>query len=497
MNVLTAESREPRPRQLEDKNGGPGKTYPAIIQGGMGAGVSNWRLANAVARTGQLGVVSGTALDAILARRLQDGDPGGHMRRALAHFPLPKIVERLIDWYFIPGGKDSDKPYKAVPKYSITPGKRLQELTIAANFVEVWLAKEGHDGPVGVNLLEKIQLPNIFSLYGAMMAGVDYVLMGAGIPREIPGILDKLARHEEARLRINVADVKNGESFYSRLDPRKIIPLDLPPLKRPEFLAIVASVTLAITLIKKAAGKVNGFIIEGPTAGGHNAPPRGQLQLDEEGEPLYGPKDVVDLMKIKELGLPFWVAGSCADPEKLKEIKELGAIGVQAGTLFAYCEESGFTESIKRAICEKAVRGEAQVFTDPVASPTSFPFKVVQLEDTNSDKNIYDERPRKCDLGYLHQTYLREDGKVCYRCPSEPVEDYEKKGGRLENTEGRKCLCNGLFTNIGLPQVRESGYRELALVTSGNDVNKIARFLKEGKTSYTAQEVINYLLNEG
>ena len=30
-------------------------------------------------------------------------------------------------------------------------------------------------------------------LYGAMLAGVDYVLMGAGIPRTIPGILDSLA----------------------------------------------------------------------------------------------------------------------------------------------------------------------------------------------------------------------------------------------------------------------------------------------------------------
>ena len=53
---------------------------PTIIQGGMGAGVSSWRLAQAVSQLGQLGVVSGTALDLIFARRLQDGDPGGHMR---------------------------------------------------------------------------------------------------------------------------------------------------------------------------------------------------------------------------------------------------------------------------------------------------------------------------------------------------------------------------------------------------------------------------------
>jgi nitronate monooxygenase len=496
MEVFTAESTHQKLGQPENGNGGPSKAYPVIIQGGMGAGVSNWRLANAVARTGQMGVVSGTALDLILARRLQDGDPGGNMRRALGHFPVPEIAERIVSWYYIPGGKGPDEPYKPIPKYSITPGKRLQELTVAANFAEVWLAKEGHRGPVGVNLLEKIQLPNILSLYGAMLAGVDFVLMGAGIPREIPGVLDRLARHEETSLRIHVADAPSDKSFRTHFDPRKLISRDLPPLKRPEFLAIVASVTLALTLMKKSAGKVNGFIIEGPTAGGHNAPPRGPLQLDGKGEPLYGPKDVVDLSRIKDLGLPFWVAGSCADPESLKKMRESGAIGVQAGTLFAYCEESGFAKDLKRAVCRKAVRGEADVFTDPVASPTSFPFKVVRLEGTNSEKGTYESRPRKCDLGYLHETYLREDGKLCYRCPSEPVEDYVKKGGKRENTEGRKCLCNGLFTNIGLPQVRESGYRELPLVTSGNDVNKIARFLRSGKSSYSAREVIDYLLGE-
>lgn len=45
---------------------------PALIQGGMGVAVSSWPLALAVSAAGQLGVVPGTALDAVLARRLQD-----------------------------------------------------------------------------------------------------------------------------------------------------------------------------------------------------------------------------------------------------------------------------------------------------------------------------------------------------------------------------------------------------------------------------------------
>ena len=73
------------------------------------------------------------------------------------------------------------------------PSRRVEQLIVAANFVEVYLAKEGHDGPVGVNYLEKLQAPTLPSLYGAMLAGVDYVLMGAGIPKAIPALLDDLA----------------------------------------------------------------------------------------------------------------------------------------------------------------------------------------------------------------------------------------------------------------------------------------------------------------
>jgi nitronate monooxygenase len=460
----------------------------------MGAGVSNWRLANAVARTGQMGVVSGTAIDLILARRLQDGDPGGHMRRALEHFPVPEFAERILAKYFIPGGKDPEKPYRSIPRKCIKPPQRLLELTVVANFAEVWLAKEGHDGPVGVNLLEKIQLPNLPSLYGAMLAGVDFVLMGAGVPREIPGVLDRLAHHEEAFLRIHVAGALKDESFRMHFEPGKLIPQELPSLGRPKFLAIVASVTLALTLMKKSTGKVDGFVVEGSTAGGHNAPPRGPLQLQENGEPRYGPKDDVDLSRFKKMGLPFWVAGSCDDPETLAEMRALGAQGVQVGTMFAFCEESGLTREIKGEVAQKAIENRGEVYTDPLCSPTRFPFKVLQLEGSVSEKETYEDRSRICDLGYLQEHYRRENGTLGLRCPSEPVEEYLKKGGAREDTEGRKCLCNSLLANIGLPQNRKSGYIEKPLVTSGNGVNKIARFLVGGKTTYTALDVIRYLL---
>ena len=156
---------------------------PLIIQGGMGVAVSNWKLARAVSQAGQLGVVSGTALENVMARRLQKGDPDGAMRRALSHFPDPIIAGKILDRYFISGGKAEREPFKSPPMFSLNPPKELVELTVAANFAEVYLAKEGHGGLVGVNFLEKIQLPTLPSIYGALLAGVDYVLMGAGIPR--------------------------------------------------------------------------------------------------------------------------------------------------------------------------------------------------------------------------------------------------------------------------------------------------------------------------
>src|ERR1051325_5936657 len=95
--------------------------YPLIIQGGMGMGVSNWRLANAVSKLGQLGVVSGTAIDTIFVRRLQNGDPSGHLRRALEHFPVPAIAQKFLKLYFIRGGRPAGTPYARIPMFSFRP----------------------------------------------------------------------------------------------------------------------------------------------------------------------------------------------------------------------------------------------------------------------------------------------------------------------------------------------------------------------------------------
>lgn len=455
----------------------------------MGVGVSGWRLARAVAQCGQLGVVSGTALDLVLARQLQLGDLGGHLRRALAAFPYPEIANRILERYFIPGGKAAEAPFKAPSMISHKPSRSTRELGIVSSFVAVHLAKEGHSGWVGVNLLEKIQTPTLMALYGAMLAGVNVVLMGAGIPRQIPKILDDMALGQPAAMRLDVTGAT--EPVYIHLDPAEFGPV--PALKRPLFLAIVSSPVLAENLRRKASGKVDGFVVEGATAGGHNAPPRGPMQLTPQGEPIYGERDRIDPAKFAEIGLPFWLAGGYGRAGKLREAQAMGAMGVQVGTAFAFCEESGFDPSIKAQIIAGVKRGDLVIHTDALASPTGFPFKVAQLPGSIADTAIYQQRNRVCDLGVLRETYQKPDGAIGFRCSAEPEDHFVAKGGESAQTRGRMCLCNSLCSSAGIAQIR-NGQAEPQIITVGDDLDAVREALAAGRESFTAADVIKRLL---
>ncbi len=477
---------------------------PCIIQGGMGVGVSNWRLAQAVAKAGGLGVVAGTALDTILVRRLQLGDPDGHVRRALDHFPFPAVARRIKSEYFVAGGIAEARPFRLASLPSERMKLHREALFVAGAFVEVFLAKEGHAGPIGINLLEKIQVPTLTSLFGAMLAGVDAVLMGAGIPQAIPGVLDAFARLEAAEIKLQVDDNPDRLTFTSRFDPADFIAqcraedetqaladqalLDLR-VRRPAFLAIISSHILAKTLHKKASGRVDGFVVESHIAGGHNAPPR-KKGLGTGSD--YGEGDRADLAVMREIGLPFWLAGGQAAPGKLQEAQALGARGIQVGTVFAYCEESGIRDDIKQRVIAGCRKGTHRVETDFEASPTGYPFKLVLDEDEPDERSRLRARERVCDLGYLRQAYVDKRGNLGFRCSGEPVDTYVKKGGSVESTRNKICLCNGLLATVGLGQRREPE-NELPILTAGEGLSEILSFLEAGKDSYSASSVLERL----
>lgn len=465
---------------------------PTLIQGGMGIAVSSWNMAREVSLCGQLGVVSGTALDGVLARILQDGDPGGHRRRALRHFPSQAMAQRLLQKYFIEGGRAPGQPYRPHPTLTIAPGRDAIELSLAGNFSEVWLAKEGHEGQIGINMLEKVQTANPSAILGAMLADVDYVIMGAGVPREIPRLLTEFAAGRTGHLTIDVAHATTVHR--AALDPAAVLGADLPAMRRPHFLAIVSAHVLAGYLHRDPEIRPDGFIVEGPRAGGHSSPPRGKQVLDDEGEPVYGPRDDADLDKIAQVGLPFWLAGGYASPAKVSEALAAGAAGVQTGTLFAMAQESGLTPVLRNQLVAELEAGTLVIRNDPRASPTGFPFKVVELPLTVVDGQRPATRERICDLGYLREPVERPDGSVAYRCPSEPTHMYERKGGNAEDIVGRKCLCNALMANVGLGQLRRDGYEEQPAVTLGQDLIGATALVALHPGGWTARQAVEWLL---
>ncbi|MBU2530278.1 MAG: nitronate monooxygenase [Elusimicrobia bacterium] len=494
------------------------KSDPAIITGGMGVRISNWLMSRIVAMTGGMGIVSGTGLETIYPRILQDGDKGGHVRRAFNELArrqpaLAKPIFDLYDKYYIEGGKAANKPYKAVPVWRLTrlegqtsglnsfwePPRELQLLAIASNFTEVWLAKEGHKGLVGINFLRKVERPLLWILYGAMLADVDYVVVGAGNPSHLPGMIRSLADHKPTVLPLKVHGVNSASGeFFAKIEPSSFIGNNRAALPKPKFLAIVSSLTLADALYSNFETRPYGFVIEGPEAGGHNAAPA-KMKFDAKGEAvmIYTETDRADVPAIAKLGLPFWLAGSFGTSKSLSRAMEMGAAGIQVGTIAALSGQSGMDPKFKTKVLQLLKQDKLKI-DNTMVSPAGFPFKVAQVEGTISDKKVFENRKRICDICLLQATHILPNSSLGYRCPGESVKDFVAKGGRAQNTKGRVCLCNALFSAAGFPQVQAGGYVEPPIITLGEDTQSARELLSElspGQETYTISKAIRYLRN--
>ncbi|NJD18668.1 MAG: nitronate monooxygenase, partial [Gemmatimonadetes bacterium] len=323
-----------------------------ILVGGMGVDISSVDLISTVARhaSGRIsGSLSATGLTDVYARLLQFGDVGDVVRRAFDAFKekvpaLADDVERLYRQYHAPGGLALGERLKGFSLAGPTPPRDVQIFTMLATFSHVWRAKlAAPDRPVGINFLRKIERVLLQGLYGAMLAGADWVVMGAGDPGEIPAILDDLARNHAAELPVHVATVPRGQHRI-RFDPRELVGPDVPPPPRPAFLAIVSAHFQAEALAGNPVTRPEGFVVESPVAGGHNAPPRNRVK-DDEGNYVYGPEDEADLDAIAAVGLPYWVAGGRGHPASPGD-----GLRRQVGTLFALSNESGMEPELRRKV---------------------------------------------------------------------------------------------------------------------------------------------------
>ncbi len=487
------------------------RNYPDIFQGGMGVAISNWRLAGESAANGAVGIVSGAAIATVFCRRLQNGEMDSCLQQALAGFGDQQYVAETLDKYYIEGGRRPQQPYLTTPVFGKRNDSLAERLNVLATYTEVRRAQIYADSltgpdrsrsPIGINFLTKVEPPTPSSLYGAMLAGAEFIIMGAGIPADIPQALENLSRHEEAATPLNIVGASGSSSLKHKvtIDPRNYPKLAEMPLTRPPFIAIVASNSLAKFLSKEPQTAPNGFVIEGPTAGGHNAPPRGALQVDELGQPIYGYRDIVDTADFIKGGLPFWLAGGYGTPEGLIRAKQEGANGIQVGSIFALCRDSGMAPDWRDKIVDLALKNELTIVTSARASSTGYPFKIAQIAGSLSEDEVNNLRRRVCDQQLLTEAVQVKDGPPIYRCSAEPVEHYVRKFGKVADTVGRLCLCNGLLATAGLGQIRrrngsDEPVEEPPLFTPGDGakeaVQRMARYA--GNARFSAKDVISWL----
>jgi len=333
-----------------------------IVQGGMGVGVSLYPLAKAVAAEGGVGIISSACLDRLLSKR---------------------------------------------------NNKKLN--TYDATYEEVSLSKAA-GGFAGINIMVALVRDYEASVRGAIDAGADFIISGAGLPLGLPSI---------------------------------------QPPKDTALIPIVSSARALDLICKKwerLGYRPDAVVLEGPLAGGHLGFKMDQIDLESNRlENLFPP---VKDMAIKYGDIPVIVAGGIYTNEDIVRFLNMGASGVQMGTRFLATEESSASAAYKQAVLDAS---DADiVVADKPGSPCGLPFRVIKQSPmyVSSLKRL---REPKCDKGYV---LLKDSEGKFNKCPAK------------ESNENSFCICNGLLSSAGYNDDKEE-----SLFTVGTNAGRIDRII--------------------
>ena len=260
----------------------PETRLPVIIQGGMGVGVSGWRLGRAVALAGQLGVVSGLGLDILLARRLQLGDPEDHLRRALARFPFPAVAEQIVDRYFVDGGIDPEAPSARCRDLRCARAGTAPNSPSPPTSSRSSSPRRGTAGSSASTSSRRSRSPTPASRLRRDARGRRLRTDGRRLPNRDPRPPRRLRGGTAGRRDDHDPGRRGAGHHRLSLDPGALRG-PRPNSHDPKFLAIISSTMLAIYLAREVTDASDGFVVEGLAAGGHNARPRGPLHPGQAG----------------------------------------------------------------------------------------------------------------------------------------------------------------------------------------------------------------------
>lgn len=279
-----------------------GRRLLPIVQGGMGIGVSAHRLAGAVARLGGVGTISSVDLRRhhpdLMARTQGLAARSGHEAEARAQIDAANL-------------------------------EALTREVLAARSLA------GTMGLVAINVMRAVS-DYAASVKRALEAGVDMVVVGAGLPLDLP---DLAAEHPKALLVPILSDARGVQLIVRKWERKKRLP--------------------------------DAIVIEHPRlAGGH----LGAARIADLNDPRFEFHNVLPAARefLKSAGVerevPLIAAGGIRSCEDIARIQALGGAAAQLGTPFAVTQEGDASAEFKRVLAE-AGEDELVEFTSVAGLP--------------------------------------------------------------------------------------------------------------------------------
>jgi nitronate monooxygenase len=287
--------------------------------------------------------------------------------------------------------------------------------TYEAAYEEISLSRV-KGGFVGINIMMALVRDYSDSVKGALDAGADAIISGAGLPLGLPAI---------------------------------------QPPKDTALVPIVSSARALDIICKKwekLGYRPDAVVLEGPLAGGHLGFRIDQVDLDANRLENLLPPVKDRAMKCGDD--PVIVAGGIYSHDDINKFMGMGADGVQMGTRFLATEESSATEAYKQAVI--GAKEVDIVVAHRPGSPCGLPFRVIK-QSPMYQSSLEARRTPKCDKGYV----LLKDAEGNFTiCPAK------------EDNKNYFCICNGLLSSSGYNSDKEE-----PLYTVGTNAARVDRIV--------------------
>ena len=259
---------------------------------------------------------------------------------------------------------------------------------------EIQKAKEKSKGIIGVNIM--VALTNYVDMVKVSIAEkVDIIFSGAGLPFDLP-------------------------SFLTSDSKTKLVP-------------IVSSARAAKIICEKWKNNYNylpdAIVIEGPKAGGHLGFKTDQLEDEHYSLETLVPEVLSITNSYKdEKNIPIIAAGGISSGKDILHFIELGASGVQLGTMFVTTDECDASETFKKVFVN-ATQKDIKI----IQSPVGMPGRAIDGEFIQSVEKG-NETPKKCPFHCIKTCDYTKSPYCIVQCLYQAAKGNMKKGYAFTGT---------------------------------------------------------------